>query len=277
MRIHHLNCGTMCPVGRRLINAEGRTRDRGRLVCHCLLIETDRHGLVLVDTGLGRADVTQPKERLGRAFTSFVSPVLDPREPAVAQLAALGLRAEDVRHLVVTHLDLDHAGGLADFPHARVHVMRPERDAALHPGTRMERERYRPSHWAHGPEWSVYDTAGERWFGFECVRELAGLPPDLLLVPLVGHSRGHAGIAVDTGGGRWMLHCGDAYFFHGELDFTRPTCPPLLRAFQTIVQVDGKMRLHNQQRLRELVHTHGAQVRVFCAHDPTELDALRGA
>ena len=35
-----------------------------------------------------------------------------------------GFRREDVRHILVTHLDFDHAGGLPDFPDAVVHVQR---------------------------------------------------------------------------------------------------------------------------------------------------------
>ncbi|WP_223281445.1 MBL fold metallo-hydrolase [Streptomyces antnestii] len=45
-------------------------------------------------------------------------PVLDTGETAVRQVAALGYDIEDVRHIVLTHLDLDHAGGLRDFPPA---------------------------------------------------------------------------------------------------------------------------------------------------------------
>ena len=45
MRVHHLNTGTMCPIGRRLVNGTGSIFQRARMVCHCLLIETD-DGLV---------------------------------------------------------------------------------------------------------------------------------------------------------------------------------------------------------------------------------------
>jgi glyoxylase-like metal-dependent hydrolase (beta-lactamase superfamily II) len=51
--------------------------------------------------------------------------------------------------------------------------------------------------------------------GFEAVRDLDGLPPEILLVPLAGHTWGHSAVAIDTGDG-WLLHAGDAYFFRGE-------------------------------------------------------------
>ena len=58
MQVHHINCGTFCPVGGALM--DGRSRGlRGRLVCHCLLLETN-DGLILVDTGLGLRDMQAP-------------------------------------------------------------------------------------------------------------------------------------------------------------------------------------------------------------------------
>jgi hypothetical protein len=53
MRIHHVSCGTMCPVGGRLVDGFSRGLT-AKLVCHCLLVETEQ-GLVLVDTGFPRA------------------------------------------------------------------------------------------------------------------------------------------------------------------------------------------------------------------------------
>jgi glyoxylase-like metal-dependent hydrolase (beta-lactamase superfamily II) len=116
----------------------------------------------------------------------------------------------------------------------------------------------------------TYDTAGgERWFGFEAVRQLAGLPDDLLLIPLPGHTRGHSGVAVRTGE-RWLLHAGDAYFFHGEVDPAHRHSTPGLRLFQTVVQVDGPSRHRNQDRLYELSVAHGKDVDLVSAHDPAE-------
>jgi glyoxylase-like metal-dependent hydrolase (beta-lactamase superfamily II) len=270
VRVHHLNCGTLRPVSRRLVNGDGGLLEPGVMVCHCLLIETDR-GLVLVDSGLGLADVRDPVGSLGARFVRLTRPLLDPDETAVRQVARLGYRPEDVRHIVVTHLDLDHAGGLADFPRATVHVHARERDAALSRSTAGERRRYRPHHWAHGPTWATYSgTDGDAWFGFDAVRQLAGLPPEILLIPLAGHTRGHCAVAVDTGAG-WLLHAGDAYFFHDETDPTRPRCTPGLRAFQALVQIDGPARRANQARLRELRAAHDDSVGIFSAHDHVEL------
>jgi glyoxylase-like metal-dependent hydrolase (beta-lactamase superfamily II) len=273
MRVHHLNASTLCPVSARLVNGSGPWFGRARMVCHVLVIETAR-GAVLVDTGLGTGDVASPA-RLGARWVRQISPRLDPAEPVIAQLASLGLSAADVSDIVLTHLDLDHAGGIADFPHARIHVHAGEHEAATRRLGARSAMRYIAAHWQHGPRWALFGDGGERWFGFDGVRALDEADPDILLIPLRGHSRGHTGVAVRTGT-RWLLHAGDSYFFHGQVA-TPPTAPFVLRMFQRRSDVDRADRIANQERLRELLLHHGDQVTAFCAHDPVEFDRLQAA
>lgn len=266
MRVHHLNCGTMRPPGGALINRAGG-RFGARMVCHCLLLDTGAE-LVLVDTGLGVPDVTTRSAELGAAWRRLVRPDLDLAETAAAQVRRLGYRTEDVRHVVLTHLDLDHAGGLPDFPHAEVHVHEAEHTAMLGD---VNARRYLPHQFEHGPKFNaVPDSAGESWFGFRAVQQIPGLPEDLLLVPLAGHTRGHTGVAIRTERD-WLLHAGDAFFDHREIG-ARDRCPPGLRAFRSLIQVDGAQRKQNLQRLRDLAVGHGDQVRVLCSHDPAQFD-----
>lgn len=269
LRVHHLNCGTMCPVCARLINGEnGGWLESARMVCHVLLIETPRDGLILVDTGVGKLDVETPT-RLGRPFLALTRPRLAHHETAIAQIEQMGYTAADVHHILLTHLDLDHAGGLPDFPQAKVHVLNAEYEAAMHPNWRA-RARYLPSQWAHSPRWELHGDGGERWFGFEGLKPIPGLGEDIVLVPLPGHTRGHTGVAVRSEQG-WLLHCGDAYFFHGELE-RQPHMPAGLAVFEKLVETDKRARLYNLERLRQLNLNKEGEVRLFCAHDPVELE-----
>jgi glyoxylase-like metal-dependent hydrolase (beta-lactamase superfamily II) len=264
MKTHHLNCGSV-----RQIDAPGLPS--AHAVNHCLLAETDHDGLVLVETGLGLADVRDPAGTLGGDWVAMAQPLLAEDETAVRQIARLGFAPEDVRHVVVTHLDVDHCGGLPDFPDARVHVLAAERDAALAEAPSF---RYRPAHWAHGPKWETYAApSGDDWFGFASV-PLTGVDADIRLVPLGGHTAGHAGVAVHDGHG-WLLHCGDAYYYHRELAAV-PEPHPVLDVVQTRSEIHHDLRLGTQARLRELLRRHGGDVTVFSAHDPWELDRLRG-
>ena len=194
----------------------------------------------------------------------------------MAQVRRLGFAADDVCHIVVTHLDFDHAGGIEDFPNATVHVTAREKEVAdaRRGGAFVGTRRYRPQQWNAVENWRLYPFGGgERWFGFDAVRDLAGLPPEILLVPLAGHTWGHAGVAVRESGGAWLLHAADAYFYRGEIGDPYE-CTPALRGYQKLMEVDRAARLANQHRLRALAREHGDEVRVFCAHDAVEFALL---
>ncbi len=268
-RIHHLNCGTMCPVGRRLLAGEGGYLEPARLVCHVLLIELD-DGLALVDTGLGETDVHRPGA-LNPGIRLALRPKRVAAETALSQVKALGFDPADVRHIVLTHADFDHAGGIGDFPAAQVHLSAREHQVLLAPPLR-ERVRYAVAahDWAHGPKWVAHDIGGDDWFGFESVRVLPGSGADVAMIPLPGHSLGHAGIAVRRGDG-WLLHAGDAFFHHGQVE-SPPHCPPGLIVFQSLVQADNKQRQANLERLRELAARRSDRITVVCSHDPTQLE-----
>jgi glyoxylase-like metal-dependent hydrolase (beta-lactamase superfamily II) len=274
MRIHHLNCGTDCPLGGALFDGKSKGLT-GHLVCHCLLIETNE-GLVLVDTGYGLKDVDHPhrspEPRITRTMRSLLNIKLREEETAVRQIERLGFSPADVRHILLTHLDFDHAGGLEDFPNAAVHLMDAEFSAAAGPRRGfVPRNRYRPSQYNEVREWRRYSGQGEPWFGFPAVRGLEGLPSEILMVPLPGHTWGHAGIAVQTDGG-WLLHAGDAYFYRGEMRRPDRKCTPGLRAYQTMMEVDRAQRHANQERLRRLSVERAGEVRIVCAHDAVELE-----
>ncbi|MCC5607154.1 MBL fold metallo-hydrolase [Nostoc sp. CHAB 5834] len=257
----------MCPIGGALFDGFSRGLT-ACLVCHCLLIETNQ-GLVLIDTGFGQRDIQAPLSRLSPFFMNLNRIKFEEKYTAVAAIEQLGLNPHDVRHIVLTHLDFDHAGGLEDFPEATVHVMLSEIEAAKERQGFVSSRRYRPGQWDEVKNWKYYSPGGEPWFGFEAVRNLEGLPPEILLIPLVGHTRGHAGIAVETSEG-WLLHAGDAYFYRHEIGSPKRVCTPGLRAYQSFMEVDRKARLSNQDKLRALSLDHSNEVRLFCSHDAIE-------
>ena len=255
--VHHLNCGTLCPLAGSLLSI-------GRMVCHCLLIETARDGLILVDTGFSTFDVAAP-ERLPRLFRIATGPRLAADETAVAHVRRLGFAPSDVRHIVITHLDLDHAGGLVDFPEAIVHVHTHEHAAAMARATRNERTRYLPTQWAHGPRWSLLDTGGELWRGLPAVQRLPGLDVDVGIVALHGHTHGHSGVVVGGNSGEALLHAGDAVYTEGT--FSRGSTPWALRVFERRMAIDDAARLAS---IEHLIRLHGTGVRIVCAHDPVQ-------
>ncbi len=125
-----------------------------------------------------------------------------------------------------------------------------------------------PPMFAHHPDFVSYRESGESWLGFDAVRNLQGLPDDILMVPLVGHSRGQTGIAISQGEG-WLLHAGDAYFDYREVKQPKRRCTPIVEVFEFFNQDDKRQRVYNQGRLRELAATR-RDVTLMSAHNPFE-------
>ena len=95
------------------------------------------------------------------------------------------------------------------------------------------------------------------------------------MVPLPGHTAGHAGVAIQNGN-KWLFHAGDAYLHSDEMQ-QPPCCPPGLAVYERIMDADRAARLVNQERLRVLKRGLGSQLQLFCSHDTGEFLALRGA
>jgi glyoxylase-like metal-dependent hydrolase (beta-lactamase superfamily II) len=244
-KVHHINGGTL------------HAPPNPKAACHCLLLE-DAAGLALVDAGIGLLDVRDPVGRIGQEIIDIGGFQFDERETVVRQIEKLGFSADDVKHVLLTHADPDHAGGLADFPHAAVHVAREEL-AAVNDG----HFRYRPPQFAHGPRWVPHAATTRDWFGLEVRPVPLGFASEVLLVPLFGHTRGHCGVAIQQQGDRWILHVGDAYYLRVELETDEHPVSALAAARAE----DDVHRRANLDRLRGLSLDHGFQVTMFGYHD----------
>ena len=267
MKIHHLNCGTMCPICQKLMSGQGSYFKPAKLICHVLLIE-HKNKLVLVDTGYGLKDIAQPKTRLGGLFLKLTRPKLDRQETAFEQIKQLGYSPADVTDILPTHLDLDHIGGAPDFPNATIHVYNKELDYALKPKL-QDRLRFRKAQLQDVAKWQSHREVNAEWFDLDAIDLTEQLGFEAKIVPLIGHTRGHVGIAVKSEN-KWLLHCGDAYFHPSQIT-ENPQIPIGLAIFEKQVQTDQAQRIATQEKLRALNLAH-PEIEMFCAHDPSELE-----
>lgn len=252
MKIHHLNCGTLRP---HLVNVES--------LVYCLLVETSS-GPVLIDTGFGTQDYKNPSRKM-RFFLNWMGVPRDFNELAVNQIQALGFKPEDVQNIIQTHMHIDHAGGLADFPWADVHIYEGEYQGILKPKGFMEFA-YVQDHWRHDPNWVRHKLPIVNWFGFNAVTILNTPEADFLFIPLPGHTRGHCGIAIGKPG-NWLLHCGDAAspFYNGADLHDRGERAHVLNFFPDWL-ADRISGGHSKQ-LKTLLEEHGDEVKAISAHD----------
>jgi glyoxylase-like metal-dependent hydrolase (beta-lactamase superfamily II) len=189
----------------------------------------------------------------------------DPEEAALHQVRALGYRAEDVTDIICTHLHIDHAGGLSDFPQADVHVYRKEYQFAQKPRGVMGFA-YDRSHWAHNPHWIVHDLGDQTWFGLDAIRVLTTPETEFYLLPLPGHTPGHCGVAIGEPGD-WLLHCGDAASPYHPLTDLHDRGPDAYRlSFIPRSITEGLIGPHSS-RLKALLKEHHGEIRGISSHD----------
>jgi N-acyl homoserine lactone hydrolase len=94
-------------------------------------------GNVLFDTGNNDKIITDPSY-WGTAFQRL-SPVNTPDMAIDAQLGKIGLKPDDIKYVVVSHLHLDHGGNVAKFPNSTLVVQKDELRAAFWPEPGMAR------------------------------------------------------------------------------------------------------------------------------------------
>ncbi len=94
-------------------------------------------GNVLFDTGNNDKIITDPSY-WGPNFQRL-SPVNTPDMAIDAQLAKIGLKPDDIKYVVVSHLHLDHGGNIAKFPNSTLIVQKDEIRTAFWPEPGMAR------------------------------------------------------------------------------------------------------------------------------------------
>ena len=193
------------------------------LPCFCYLIEHPK-ALMLVDAGVGRVfspegvyDAASAKELLGAAFSAYLRPSVAPGQSIGEQLAARGLRPEDLDLVLLTHLDADHVGGLHELRGAKRFLV-PE-DEYFWSCRTVYKLRQPQRLWIDMPLerfWYRGSPLGSnRWaydlFGDESV----------MCVNLPGHTDGLCGVLIRSGK-RFVMLGSDAALCRENLDTLTP-------------------------------------------------------
>ena len=164
-------------------------------------------GVIVVDTGQGThllesATSLHPYQRWEVAFR------IEQEQEIGPQLQALGIKPDDVRRVVLTHLHMDHDGGLAHFPRSEILVSRGELRNAR--GWMGRGRGYLPHRW---PSWFdpvPLDLTIEAFGPFAACKRLT-LAGDVVAVATPGHTPDHLSVAVADGGLTYFL-AGDASY-----------------------------------------------------------------
>jgi N-acyl homoserine lactone hydrolase len=212
------------------------------LPVNCFLVERP-DGLLLFDAGQTALAGHSGYLPRWHPFLRLARFELRPEDEAASQLSRLGYAAADVSMVVLSHLHTDHVGGLAAFDHADVIVTRLEWERAT--GLRGAARGYLPQHWPPGLRPRLVDFAPAAIGPFPSSCRLLD-NDELILVPIPGHTPGHAGLLVREQGRRFLL-IGDAA--HSAADY-----------------------LGGSPRVEQWAHSEN--VTVLAAHDPTAAELV---
>lgn len=226
-----------------------------------LWVVRDDRRVLLVDTGF-------PEEMARRRGRTLF------RDPVDA-LTDLGIRAQDVSDVVITHMHYDHAGNLDRFPHARIHLQEKELQFCTGPAMRhhVVRKPFEPRN---------VQTAVQGLFEDQLVlhRGEAEIIPGVTVHPVPGHTPGTQVVRVPTARG-WVVLASDATHLWANIRLRSPFpildhLTPMLEGYDTIEALaDGDDHIipgHDPQVARRFPRLAEAPDWV-CLHEPA-LDGL---
>jgi glyoxylase-like metal-dependent hydrolase (beta-lactamase superfamily II) len=271
MIIHDLDAMPMSPIGLSRRDAALDSRGRPYLVTRMVLVHSDDDGWVAIDTGIGEQDALDPRRRLGLPFTLAVGATIDASRTLKQQALARNIDPREIKHVVLTHLDVDHAGGLPDFPWAKVHAHPREIATAANPKGAVQRGRYRRPHFEHGPDWCPFGEPTERWHGLD-TGPIDGLSDRWKWVALHGHTPGHCGIVWDDDDGDTHFHVGDAFLQFYEMKTAQARASLANRFHHIAFDDDSEKAVACRRALRRIwLAANGGKMRWYSGHDPTVL------
>jgi N-acyl homoserine lactone hydrolase len=168
-------------------------------------------GVIVVDTGAAAHLKSLP--RWHPYFRFAVRFDIEPEQEAGPQLRGLGIGARDVKTVVLTHLHIDHDGGLAHFPHSR--ILASAGEIARASGIAGAMLGYLPKRWPKwfAPEPLAWQPAACGPFASSARISAAG---DVIAVPTPGHTPNHLSVVVRDGDHEIML-AGDASYLESTM------------------------------------------------------------
>jgi N-acyl homoserine lactone hydrolase len=271
LKIHAIQTGTVrvkvCQTvgrGRGFMRQVNILLDRfwtEALPIYAWAVETPE-GVIMVDTGeTARTGEPGYFPRWHPYFRLAVQLNVTPEREVGPQLLKLGIRPDDVRTVILSHLHTDHAGGLHHFPKSKILVS--EHELAIAKGFAGRLRGYVPNRW---PQWFVPRSIFFEPKALGPFDRSHRVTSDgtVVVVPTPGHTPGHVSVVVVDGDVN--------YFLAGDTTYTQ----------QSLVdeRVDGVspsevVSLHTMQRILRFARS---QPTVYLpAHDPESGDRLANA
>lgn len=213
-------------------------------------------GKVLFDTGNAFETVNNKHEHWGGIVAAY-DPVMTEDQWCVNAIKKIGVNPEEIKYVILSHLHLDHAGGVGHFPNARYVVQRDELHFAYVPDPYMKLAYIRKD-FDKDVDWLILE--GWKDNGFDLFGD-----GSIIIYFTPGHTPGHQSILVNLPNSGPMFFAADSCYTQANLQ--DGTLPGLMwNAAETVRSVDF---------MRHMADTRGATI--VTGHDPTAWKSVKQA
>lgn len=250
MKLYAMSCGYLrC---RKVIFVP--TADNGIVTDSPMPVYLITHpgGNVLFDTGPNPVVFDDAAKHWGKLAKVF-QPLGGKGSGVAAQLEKIGVKTDDVKYVVNSHLHFDHAGGNGFFPGATFIVQREELQCARN-----------PENAGKGYIRADWDDPALHYEAIEGERDLFG-DGLLRIVPVAGHTLGHQILMVRLPHQGAVILSGDG----------APCAENLSEAIVTRTNMDNDLALRGIEKLRRLAVEEDALL--IHGHDTTQWEKIRHA
>ncbi len=213
-------------------------------------------GKVLFDTG-NAFETVHEKETHWEGIVQAYDPVMSEEQWCANAIKKVGCEPEDISYVILSHLHLDHAGGVGHFPNARYIVQREELHFAYVPDPYMKAAYIRKD-FDKDVDWLILE--GWKHDGFDLFGDNS-----IIIYFTPGHTPGHQSVLLNLKNSGPMLFAADACYTQENLE--NGILPGLMwNAAETVRSVE---------KMRYLQETRGAKI--ITGHDPVAWSQLKKA
>jgi N-acyl homoserine lactone hydrolase len=209
-------------------------------------------GIVVVDTGETAKTAERGYFPRWHPYYRNVKTDVKPEEEIGPQLEEIGIKANEVRQVILTHMHTDHAGGLYHFPKSKIVIMKQAYDLAR--GFRGMLRGFLPHRWPFWLSPKLIELSNERYGPFPKSLKMTKAG-DIILVPTSGHTEAHISVILETPDVK--------YFFAGDTSYNQDL---MLRGKIDGVSAKAKDAYETIQNIQRLTATEPTIY--LPSHDP---------
>jgi N-acyl homoserine lactone hydrolase len=184
-----------------------------RVPIPAFLIEHPGAEAILVDTGFHASVAVRPRENLGRFGAWWFKGIeMEETQAVTAHLRERGIEPAGVRVVILTHLHLDHASAISDFPRATFLLSTDEWRSATE--SQPWKRGYHPRQFDHAFDYRLLDFDAPEADSFASFGRSFDVFGDgsVRVVSTPGHTAGHMSVVARLSNERELLIVGDAAY-----------------------------------------------------------------